>query len=181
MMKTLKSLACEAVTFEERKAARGPIQIALLKIHFPPATPRYLPESDLSQTYRTKPLVTFGGERLFGELAVLRALQRDGWDGVWVDTFHGRGRRKVLWSGMPPEGRATLPTAARVRYDAIVAANGGKSSGFFDVFAWRGGDFVFVEYKGPGDRPNRNEVRWIEAALRSGVRPEQLYFVVRRD
>ena len=61
-------------------------------------------------------------------------------------------------------------------YRAIVSAHG-KRGGFFDVFAWRDTDFVFIEYKGKGDRANANEISWIEAALRYGITPSQLLFV----
>ena len=44
--------------------------------------------------------------------------------------------------------------------------------------AWRNGDFAFLEYKGEGDRSNRNEARWISAALAAGVLPTQLWFVL---
>ena len=58
-----------------------------------------------------------------------------------------------------------------------VADNGGKASGAFDVMAWRGSQFVFLEYKGPGDRPNRNQPRWIDAALRAGVSEADLLLI----
>jgi hypothetical protein len=44
--------------------------------------------------------------------------------------------------------------------------------------AWRNGEFAFLEYKGEGDRSNRNEAKWIEAALEVGVLPTQLWFVL---
>ncbi len=175
-MQKLKSIAL-SIKFEERVTDSGIIKIENLKIHFPPATPRHLSDESLSRTYRTKPLVVVNNENLFGELAILRYLQMDGWDGVWVDTFHGRGRKKVLWSNLPPDGYGRLTEEAEKLYDMIVQANDGKSSGFFDVFAWRNDKFVFIEYKGEGDSSNQNETRWINAAIKSGIRPGQLFFV----
>jgi hypothetical protein len=67
------------------------VSIDTWTVSFPPATPSYLPEGVLPQTYTNKPLVQVDHESLFGELAILRLLQKDGWDGVWVDTFHDRG------------------------------------------------------------------------------------------
>jgi hypothetical protein len=50
--------------------------------------------------------------------------------------------------------------------------------GFSDFFAWKGGDYVFIEYKGEGDYPNDDKLRWIEeAAISAGVKPEQMFFV----
>ena len=71
-----------------------------------------------------------------------------------------------------------LTIEAEKLYDSIVQANEGKSSGFFDVFAWKNGAFIFIEYKGQGDSPNRNETRWITATLKCGVDPEQLFYVI---
>jgi hypothetical protein len=134
--------------------------------------------SGLSKTYARKPLVTVDDEHLFGELAILRLLEADGWKGAWVDTFHGRGRNRVLWDGMPPAGRCDLPNHASNLYERVVAANGGRSSGFFDVFAWRQNEFKFFEYKGRGDSRNKNETRWINSALDVGILPSQLFYVV---
>jgi len=176
-MQKLRSIALSS-KFEERVTDTGIIKIEALKIHFPPAPIRHLVDESLPGTYRNKPLVVVDGEVLFGELAILRYLQIDGWEGVWVDTFHSRGKKKVVWSNLPPNGQGKLSLEAEKLFDEIVEANQGKSSGFFDVFAWKNEQFIFVEYKGAGDRPNVNEVRWINAATKCGVRPEQLFFVI---
>ena len=83
----------------------------------------------------------------------------------------------MLWSAMPPDGQGRLSGRAELLYDRIVEANGGKSSGFFDVFAWNNEKIVFIEYKGEGDSPNKNETKWINSAIRCGVRTEDLIFV----
>ena len=148
--------------------------IRTLVVAFDLATPDHLKRGVLAPTYTSKPLVSVGGDAMFGELAIVRTLEQDGWEGVWVDTFHGR----KFWRAMPHRSApVTLPPMARARYDAIVAANGGKANGFFDVLAWRGHQFAHLEYKGAGDRSNRNELRWIEAALVAGVTVPELWFV----
>jgi hypothetical protein len=120
------------------------------------------------------------GQPLFGELAILRCLQKDGWDGVWVDAFHDKGRHKLFWQGMPhstePYDLTRAPHAWQM-YRRIVELNGGRASGFFDVLAWRGGRLLCAEYKGPGDRENRNERVWIEAALAAGLQASDLLYV----
>ena len=60
-------------------------------------------------------------------------------------------------------------------YRGIVEEHG-KRGGFFDVFAWRDDELLFIEYKGKGDKPNSNESSWIAAALRYGIGREQLLF-----
>jgi len=101
----------------------------------------------------------FNGKRVFAELATLGVLQEEGWDGVWVDTF----RRKFRPS-MPPEC-CELPLHAQELYDRIRRANGGKPSGCFDVFAWKGGDYLFVESKLKSkDIVQRTQKAWVEAA-----------------
>ena len=151
------------------------VAIRSLRIAFSRATPNRLPEGTLPRTYTAKPLVSVNGAAMFGELAIVRWLEKDGWEGVWMDTFHGA----KFWKGMPHKSQpVALPAAARALYDAIRSANGGKASGTFDVMAWRNGDFAFLEYKGEGDRSNRNEARWIAAALAAGVLPTQLWFVL---
>ena len=151
------------------------ISIRALRAAFSRATPDRLPEGTLPRTYTEKPLVSVNGAAMFGELAIVRWLEKDGWEAVWMDTIHGT----KFWKAMPHKSApVALPPAARTLHDAIKAANGGKVSGAFDVMAWRSGEFAFLEYKGEGDLPNRNEARWIEAALAAGVLPAQLWFVV---
>ena len=175
-MKTLRSLAYDTV-FEKRKLNHKIIEIENLKIKFPVATPMFLQDENLPKTYLSKPLVSIEGKSVFGELAILKCLQKDGWEGVWVDTFHGHGKTKVFWSDMPPKNIGTIPKHAELLYDKIVEKNNGKSSGFFDVFAWKNNDFIFIEYKGNGDSSNQNELSWIESAIQTGIKPEQMFFV----
>lgn len=116
-------------------------------------------------TYGEKPLVDVEGEALFAELAALRLLQREGWDGVWVDSF---GRRYL--AAMPDAGEpAELPAVWRILLGAIVE---GRSawSGCWDVFAWRGGDVLFAEVRRAGEGELRHSRRrWLEAALDKGL------------
>ncbi len=161
-----------------RLTSRLTIPVRTLTVAFGRATPDRLKSGVLPATYTSKPLVSVGGDAMFGELAIVRTLEQDGWEGVWVDTFHGR----KFWRAMPHRSAPVrLPPPARARYDAVVAANGGRASGFFDVLAWRGEQFVHLEYKGAGDRPNRNEVGWIGAAIAAGVTPPELWYVQHPD
>jgi hypothetical protein len=150
------------------------IQMRRLCVHFGRATPPHLKPGTLLPTYTSKPLVSFQGAAMFGELALLRWLEVDGWVGVWVDTGHGR----KLWREMPNRGDpVTLPPAQQAFHDQIVVENGGRSGGFFDVMAWRGRHTIFVEYKGADERAPKNESAWISAALRAGVSKNDLLIV----
>jgi hypothetical protein len=115
------------------------------------------------------------GEPLFGELAILRWLQKDGWDGVRVDTFHGE---KLFWKGLPDRTTpCLLPAKAEKLFDRIVSING-TQAGFFDVFAWRGHEFLFVEYKGEGDSVKQRQCSWVRSAIKAGVTSSSLLFVI---
>jgi hypothetical protein len=150
------------------------VPIRRLRVAFGRASPEYLKPGTLAATYTAKPLVTFNGDAMFGELAIVRWLEVDGWDAVWLDTFHAR----KVWRAMPTKSAPIhLPPTQQRLYDRIVSANAGKASGSFDVMAWRGAQCIFLEYKGPGDRANKNEDRWIEAAIAAGVSPHDLFIV----
>jgi hypothetical protein len=151
------------------------VQMRRLFVRFGEASPNRLRPGALQPTYTNKPLVTFDGAAMFGELALLRWLEVDGWEGVWLDTAHGRRS----WRDMPTRSDpVTLPSQAQKLYDRIVAGNGGRASGTFDVMAWRGDHTIFVEYSGQHDHPNKSERAWIDAALASGVSPNDLFVVV---
>lgn len=174
----MQSLFALATTIELRPVTlrtKGIVELQTLRIAFPNASPKRLPEGKLPRSYSSKPLVSVNGDAMFGELAIVRWLERDDWEGVWVDTFHG-GK---FWRAMPHKSSPVkLPAPAQATFDAIKRANEGKASGAFDVMAWRGRDVAFLEYKGEGDSSNRNEARWIEAALDAGILSTQLRFVV---
>ena len=174
-MQSLFALATRTELRPVTLPTKGTLEILTPRIGFPRATPDHLPEGKLPRTYTSKPLVSVNGDAMFGELAIVRWLERDRWEAVWVDTFHG-GK---FWRAMPHKSSPVrLPPFAQATFDAIKQANGGKGSGAFDVMAWRAGDAAFFEYKGAGDSSNQNEARWIEAALDAGILSTQLRFVL---
>lgn len=176
-MNKLRLLATER-KFVECKTSRGLIRIENLKIPFTNVKDRQQLSDirkNLVKRLRTKTLVTIDNKVLFGELAILKYLHKDGWNGVWTDNYC-----KCFWSEMPyvDTKPAKLPPHARQLYDMILIKNGGKTSGFFDVFAWKADDdYMFLEYKGKGDRLRDSQLRWIELALSAGIKPEQLVIV----
>jgi hypothetical protein len=173
----VESLFARATSLELREMvlpSGHSVPLRHLTVRFGTASPDRLKEGALPATYTSKPLVTFGGDAMFGELALLRWLEVDGWQGVWLDTVHGR----KSWRDMPT--RATpvaLPSKAHALYDRIVTQKGGRASGTFDVMAWRGSQTIFVEYLGPGEALGKHASRWIEAALDSGVSANDLLIV----
>lgn len=172
-MISLQQFATKISTTDYPLPSGNIVQIPTWEVHFPPATPPRLPTDTLRSTYTIKPLVEVDGEPVFGEVAVIRWLAKDGWSALWADTFHGR----KFWSGMP---HRTVPTApprpVRDLYDRIADLKG-NPSGCFDVIAWSASRIVWLEYKGPRDKPNKNEASWIDAALRAGVGVNDLVFV----
>jgi hypothetical protein len=122
-------------------------------------------------TYGGKPVVDFGGEPMFAELAILKVFQEDGWDGVWVDTF---GHRYLTsWGG----GGVDLPED-KERLLQRIFERAGTKAGCFDVFCWKGDSVVFAESKRASkDRFRDTQYRWVEAAIASGAPPESLLVV----
>ena len=161
-----------------RLPSRRELQLRRLVVRFGRASPEHLRPGTLAPSYTALPLVTFDGAAMFGELAVLRWLERDGWTGVWVDTKHGR----KFWREMPHRASpVVLPPEQRALYDGIVALNGGRASGFFDVMAWRDGQTVFVDYESAGERPARTRATWMDAALSAGVSEHDMLIVAALD
>jgi hypothetical protein len=118
----------------------------------------------IPDTYGGKAVLKFGNEPVFAELAILRILQEAGWEGVWVDTFRGKFRKC-----MPPDS-CQLPPHAKKVYNRVCRSNNGKTSGCFDVFAWKGKRYLFVESKRRGkDAIRRTQIEWICAALNTGI------------
>jgi hypothetical protein len=99
------------------------ITITTWTIRFPLWLGKPMEESQKG-SYKIKPLVEIEGEPLFGELAILRLLQKDGWDGVWVDTYHDK-----FWKGLPDRTTpCSLSVKAQKIYDKIVARHGNMAA-----------------------------------------------------
>lgn len=123
---------------------------------------------ELALIWARKPKIAVSGRRSCAELAVVAHLRHEGWHGVWVNAFERRLR--TAW--FPAPAFATLAAAgappwASAIFDRLLAANGGKLSGFFDVFAWRKpGEIRFCEVKTGNDKIRDTQRRFLERALR---------------
>lgn len=123
-------------------------------------------------------MVELDGEHLFAELAVLRLLERAGWSGRWVNTYSGKGevwkylthwddvpraeqRNRVLEEEEPRQVLAGVARRATKRY-----------TGCWDVYAWRGGDFAFLQTKRgapkAGVEVGAAQVGWLHTAILFG-------------
>jgi hypothetical protein len=123
-------------------------------------------------TYGGKPVLDFDGRPAFAELAILWSLERDGWSGVWIDTYR-RKFGKGYWDSQPVK----LPPERSDLLEGIYRRSG-SWSGAFDVYCWRGEEMLFAESK----RFKRDAIRdtqliWLQAALDEGVRPAQFLIV----
>ena len=122
----------------------------------------------LPRTWGIKPKFAVGGRRSCAELAVVDHLRRDGWDGVWVSAFGGSWlcAEWFLAPSFRTLAEAGAPVWAAEIFDQLRTANGGKLSGFFDVFAWREpGQVRFIGTKVARDRIRETQRRFVEIAL----------------
>jgi hypothetical protein len=124
---------------------------------------------------KTAAMVALDGEHVFAELAIVRLLERDGWDARWVNTTSGRGevwKYLTEWRDAPRTEQTSRPIRddkARLLIAAIADKTGNRFAGCWDVFAWRGEQYAFLQAKRqtPKDRdrvPPSQEV-WVRAAL----------------
>jgi hypothetical protein len=113
-----------------------------------------------------KPSIDFRGTPVFPEFVLVRLLEEAGWNARWVKYW---GRREFCLD----VGRvAELPPAAAKTFDAIhERAPALSGAGSWDVFAWRGDEFLFLESKQyrSSDRLNNNQLSWLEAAHDIGI------------
>lgn len=118
--------------------------------------------------------VDLDGEQLFAELAILRLLARDGWQGRWIFTTTGGEVSKYLtdWRDVPRKEQTNRPIQhdrARAMLYAIADRSGNRYGGCWDVFAWRDDSFAFFEAKRQAPRETETlksaEEAWVRAAL----------------
>ncbi len=124
-------------------------------------------------------MVELDGEHLFPELAVLRLLEREGWEGRWVITTgakHGEiSKLLTRWQDLPRADQRHVPIedpGARQLLAGIAHANKpARYAGCWGVFAWRAGAYLFLECRraqGAKIEPVKaKEVEWMRMALAS--------------
>ncbi len=147
------------------------------KIEVPKATPvfcswRGTPPGD---DYGGKAILDFEGEPVFAEIAILRAFERSGWEGVWVDSFRGGRYRRTCWDGTYVPA---LPSGAAGLLDQIRSVATSRAR-CWDVFCWRpDGSQVFAEAKRGGrDRMRASQLEWLRAALKVGIQATEFLVV----
>jgi hypothetical protein len=121
-------------------------------------------------------MIQLAGEHLFAELAVLRLLQADGWEGRWVHTYGGHGEVSMYltdWADVARAEQRTRPIhdpEPRQLLARIAAFNKPRRyRGCWDVFAWRGAEAAFFECKRTSpravDEVSADQEEWLRSAL----------------
>lgn len=136
--------------------------------------------------------VELDGEHLFAELAVLRLLERQGWEGRWVITTgaaHGElWKLLTRWQDVPRADQRHAPIEdprARQLLSGIAQVNKpARWGGCWDVFAWRGDEFVFLACQRSSSsakekiKPKQAEWMRMAMAYQPGIfKPESFGFV----
>lgn len=136
-------------------------------------------------------MVELDGEHLFAELAILRLLEKDGWAGRWVNTYGGGGEVwKFLteWKDVPRAEQRSRPIEDAEPRQLLARIAGfnkpRRYKGCWDVFAWRGSEFVFAECKRNSPRSkelvSKEKLEWLRSTLyigAEGVSEESFCFV----
>jgi hypothetical protein len=117
----------------------------------------------IADTYGRKPVLDWYGEAVFAEIAIVRVLQSEGFDAVWIDGYRHRFMQSI-------SEKRDLPEPAKILLDRVISFNDGQRKGCWDVLAWKGENYLFVEVKRKGkDRISPEQIRWLEAALQAGM------------
>jgi hypothetical protein len=125
---------------------------------------------------KSSAMIDLNGEHLFAELAVLRLLEKDGWEGRWVNTYGGKGevwKYLTRWDDVPRAEQKTRPIQADEPRQLLARLAGfnkpRRYKGCWDVFAWRGDAIAFVECKRTTpkstDVVSKEKEEWVRSAL----------------
>lgn len=118
----------------------------------------------VADTYNNKPILNYKDEPVFAELAILRILQSDKWNGVWVDTYRNAYRTSYF-----PKDSVKLPSEQAQLLQSIYK-KAGANKGCWDVFCWRGQVNLFAEAKRQGhDKIRYTQKHWLESAIQCGL------------
>jgi hypothetical protein len=124
-------------------------------------------------------MIELEGEHLFAELAIVRLLEKEGWDARWVNTYSAKGEVwKYLkeWRDVPrndQRNRVIEEAEPRQLLARVAGLNKpARYAGSWDVFAWRGSDFAFFQTKRAAPRASETlrteQEDWLRSALYLG-------------
>jgi hypothetical protein len=123
---------------------------------------------------KTAAMIDLDGEHLFPELAVLRLLERDGWEGRWIHTTSKGEISTYLtdWKDVPRQEQRSRPIqhdGARALLYAIADRSGNRYGGCWSVFAWRENRYAFFDAKRQNAKDKETlkpaQAAWVRAAL----------------
>jgi hypothetical protein len=144
-------------------------------VAFPKATPTFplWRGAPVNKTYGKKAVLDFNGRPAFAELAILWALQHEGWQGVWVDCFR-RAFRTGYWDSAPEKSLPRKPSDIPEEIWNLAKIR----SGVWDVFCWQDDRVLFAESKrGKRDRIQTSQLHFAESALNVGLPLDSFLFV----
>jgi len=151
---SLQPTATETLTLPSRRS-----------VSFPKTTPTFpIWRGDpVEDNYGGKDILDFDSRPAFAEF--LWTLENDGWQGVWVDTFH-RAFRTDYWNCLPQSSLPQKPSS--LSEEIWNLAN--TPTGVWDVFCWQGDRVLFCEAKKAGkDKIRLSQLSCAESALNTGV------------
>jgi len=112
-----------------------------------------------------KPMLrpTDGTDRTVAEFEVVKAFRTSGWEANWQDSFGAAPAWMKPWTRVQSSFPAPLSSVlARIRCESPKAKP-------WDVLAWRGDEFAFVECKAPSEKLTKAEAAFIRGAVQVGV------------
>lgn len=123
---------------------------------------------------KTAAMIDLDGEHLFAELAILRLLERDRWEGRWIHTTAGGEITRYLteWRDVSRQEQKSRPIqhdGARALLYAIADRSGNRYGGCWSLFAWRENRYAFFEVKRQAAKEKETlkpaQAAWVRAAL----------------
>ena len=122
-----------------------------------------------------KPTLLVDGRPSWAEFAIVRQLERAGWEARWIKNWTG-GREMCI-----DVGRAEpMPKAPQAMFDRIDRQAASRTrGGAWDVFAWRDDRYLILESKKhrSGDALRSGQVAWLAAGLAIGI-PADAFAIV---
>jgi hypothetical protein len=144
-----------------------------LSVLVPKATPMFSKWRGalIKDTYGKKTVLEFDGRPGFAELIILWTLQKEGWQGVWVDRSV---YRTGYWNSSSQRALPRKPSSIPAEIWNLPET----PSGVWDVFCWRRDRVVFAESKkSKKDKMRPSQLLFAESALKVGLPLDSLLIV----
>lgn len=129
----------------------------------------------LKNTFGNKPQINYKNNSLFAEVAILKILQDNNFNAVWIETYAMKNKKPYYFNDWI-DGKLTEQKSIILQDEKIVSILDSISiinetyAGCWDILCWKNEKIYFIDCKRKKkDFLRKTQIKWYQSALEFGL------------